>query len=511
MIAHPPQQPPDHDVVVIGAGPAGLVAAVSLARQGVDVLLLDKRSGVSARPRAVGVSVRQMEVFRGWGLEPALRAGADDVDLSLLRTATAADARSGIRLPINVPDVAQSSVVSTTTSVRVPQDHLERVLVSHLVGQVSAEVRRGWEVTGVEQDETGVRLSVRADVGPEHTITSAFVIAADGARSSTRAGLGISVAGPDRLMAGVSAEFRAPIWPVLGEHRHALYSISEPRGAGVLIPAGTDERWQFGVVVEPDDDVAAHARPHALADRIRHAVGVPDLPVEIVQVTTFAAGAQLAERFQLGRVFLAGDAAHRVTPRGGNGLAMAVRDGLALGWRLAWVVRGWAPPSFLATYEEEMRPPAADDVARAADPEGGCHPVLTELLHDLGGRLQHAWVDAGPPDGDPVSTLDLLTDGLTLFVGHDAVAWRLAAPRASGRAPVAVVELPRAAGRALGLRPDGALLVRPDGVPVARWYSDGGCAAERLDRAIDDLLGPPASAAGGSAPGAARFGSEVSS
>jgi putative polyketide hydroxylase len=493
-MTHRTARAPDHDVVVIGAGPAGLVAGTQLARYGLNVLVLDKRTEVSALPRAVGVTVRQMEIFRGWGLEEELRAGADEVDLALLQIRSVAEVEGGTRMPINVPDRAQSSVVSPTASARVPQDHLEQVLAGHLARLTDRPVRRGAEVVGISQDDEGVRLSVRStgshDSKEVEQLSAAYVVAADGAHSSIREHLGIESVGPDGLMRGIGVEFRAPLWPVLGPHRYALYSISHPDGAGVLIPSGGGSRWQFGVVLGPDDDMAALARPESLTERIRRASGLPDLPVQLVRQSTFTADAKLSTTFSSGRVFLAGDAAHRVTPRGGNGLAMAVRDGIAIGWRLAWVLRGWAPATFLDTYEAELRPLAAADVTRAADPKGGCHAVLTELLHDLGGRLQHAWVAPGGPGQPPVSTLDLVGDGLTLFVGDDDVAWRTAVSRLERDVPVEVVTLRRATAHALGLQTGGGLLVRPDAVPVASWYrvSDVPRAVAELERAIDDVL-----------------------
>jgi 2-polyprenyl-6-methoxyphenol hydroxylase-like FAD-dependent oxidoreductase len=366
------------------------------------------------------------------------------------------------------------------------------VLAEHLAGLASATVRRGTKVVGLRHDEHGVRVSVRSSgSGAAEQIGAAYVVAADGAHSETRERLGIQTVGSDGLMRGISAEFRAPLWPALGPHRYALYSITHPDGAGVLIPAGGGTRWQYGVVAGPEDDVAALARPEALTSRIRLAAGVPDLAVDLVRQSTFTAGARLATTFSSGRVYLAGDAAHRVTPRGGNGLAMAVRDGIAIGWRLAWVLRGWAPARFLETYEDEVRPLAAQDVARAADPEGHCYSVLTELLHDLGGRVQHAWVEPPEPGRAPVSTLDLVGPALTLFVGEDAAAWRTAAALLWRSVPVDVVGLPRSTSHALGLRQSaGALLVRPDGVPVARWYRIAGVAAAMvaLEGAVDDLV-----------------------
>jgi putative polyketide hydroxylase len=465
-----------HDVVVVGAGPAGLVTAIVLAQHGADVLVLDQRTRPSALPRAVGVTLRQMEVFRSWGLEEKLRAGSSDVELTALETRTAAEAGSGATRDLNVPDARHSEVVSPTAPHRVPQDHLEMVLLEHLGSLPTAKVRRGVEVTGLDQSDEGVRLHTS-----EGTVAAAYAVGADGHRSTVRDALGIAVEGTDAAMAGVATEFRAPLWPHLGGQRHALYLVQHPDAGGVLIPAGGD-RWQYGVVLGPDDDAEAVAQLPTLIRRIRTATGVPGLPVQVTRVSAFRAGAQLAERFGDGRVHLVGDAAHRVTPRGGNGLAMAVRDGLALGWRLAWVLRGWAPPGFLGGYEQEQRPLAVEDVARAADPQGSCDAVITEMLHDLGGRLQHAWVGPG------TSTLDLIGQGMTLLVADNVDGWRRAAASVLHRVPFTLAELPPTTSHALGLhRPGGAVLVRPDGVPVARWWRSVDPSAD-LDRAVTDLF-----------------------
>lgn len=482
-----PEVTTDHDVAVVGAGPAGLVAATVLARQGVDVLLIEKRSRTSDLPRAVGITIRQMELFRSWGLEQQLRTGADDVELAVLETVTASDAGRGTPRDMNVPNRSQSKVVSPTASARVPQDHLEAVLIEHLASLPSATIRLSAEVTDVTQTEHAVRLGVRsASTGAPNAVSAGFVVAADGARSPLREAMGIEMVGPDDMMSGLAVEFRAPLWPVLGDHRYALYTITHPEGGGVLIPAGQGDRWQFGVVLREGDDLTALGMHEALRHRIRSAAGVPDLPVDIVRVHPFSSGAQLAERFSAGRVFLVGDAAHRVTPRGGNGLAMAVRDGIELGWRMAWVVRGWAPLTFLSTYEAECRPVVADGVARAVDPDGGCRTVISEMQQDLGGRVQHAWV------GPDTSTLDLVGPGLTLMAADPEDAWLAAADEfnGGGSVPIAVASLPSLTARALGLHgPGSAVLVRPDGVPVASWWAPRDRVLD-LERAVEAVLRP---------------------
>ena len=135
---------------------------------------------------------------------------------------------------------------------------------------------------------------------------------------------------------------------------------------------------------------------------------------------------------------------------------LAFAGGFDLGWKLAWVLRGWAEPDLLDTYELERRSVAEHNVARSTDPDGSRRAVIDELHVDLGGRITHAWV---PSAGPRRSTVDLLGPGWTLFTESEV------AMPATAR-PVTVRVLDHIAARAVGLR-GSALLVRPDGVPVA--------------------------------------------
>ena len=137
----------------------------------------------------------------------------------------------------------------------------------------------------------------------------------------------------------------------------------------------------------------------------------------------FSFAAQVAERYRDGRAFLVGDAAHRMTPRGGMGMNTAVAEAHDLAWKLAWVLRGWAGPALLDTYEAEWRPVGSRRAARSADP-GPELPGPEALAEDLNGRLPHAWLPR--QQRPPHSTLDLLGLGLTLLTGPVAEPWTAA-------------------------------------------------------------------------------------
>src|SRR5919109_894068 len=321
---------------------------------------------------------------------------------------------------------------SPTAPACVAQDDVEPVLLEHLRATGRARVELGTELTGLIAGPDGARVDLRdVRTGARRMVHARYVVAADGARSTLR---------------------RAPLWEIVGEHRHLLYSVTQTATPGTFLPAGPSDRWLFGL--RGDDAAAPDAR--RAATLIRLGAGVSDLPVRVEQSRGFSSAAQLAEHWRTGCVFLAGDAAHRVTPRGGTGLNLALHDGYDLGWRLGWVLRGWAAPALLDSYEAERRPVAERTAVRSADPSGSIRPAEHEVRADLGGRIAHVW--AGER-----STLDLLEPGLTLFAGRDEPAWEAAAASLATRMPVAVRLLDPVAARAVGALAGSALLARSDG------------------------------------------------
>src|SRR5262245_17161048 len=270
-----------------------------------------------------------------------------------------------------------------------------------------------------------------------------------------------------------------------GDRRYGIYLTGGDGLEGIFLPAGPDDRWVFGWTLDrPTVDPLPTAEE--MTQRIRHASGAPELPVRIEHVGSFSSAAQIASRFRDGRTFLIGDAAHRVTPRGGTGMNPAIHDGHDLGWKLSWVLRGWAAEGLLASYELERRPVAEHNVARSADVMGSRRPPGEELRVDLGGRIDHHWLAGG-------STLDLIGPGLTLFAGPDDEPWRAAAAAMGDAPPLALHTLDELTARALGIRRSGALLVRPDAVPAIWWPQAAGPIA--LEQAVVDVCTTGASRA----------------
>lgn len=474
----------DAEVVIVGAGPAGLTAAIALARQGIETLVLERRLHPSREPRATGISTSTMELMRSWGLEPDLREGDLDVELVPWVSETLAAAAAGHAEDAGFPTREQSELISPTAPAAIPQDHLEPVLERHVRSFPTARVQRGVEVTGIRHVPDAVLLTVRDAGGvDEREIRSRYVVGADGVRSTVRRALGIPAARREELGGSLAVTFRAPLWELLGKHRYVIYWLTGERPP-VFVPVGGD-RWVFATLWDPARGAVGDLSPAEVTASIRAAAGSADLDVRVDRIALVPFGVDLAGRFREGNVFVAGDAAHRVTPRGATGLNTAIRSGYDLGWKLAWVLRGWADDTLLDSYEAERRPVAEHNVARSADPTGSLRPVTAELRADLGGRIAHLWL---PGEDGRVSTLDLLGEGLTLLTGPEPEPWEALATATETPVPVTVRSLDELTARALGIARRGALLVRPDGVPAGLW-TDAERGATELPGAVAAITG----------------------
>lgn len=512
----------DADVLVVGAGPVGMVASLLLAQQGMTSLVVERRAGVQRAPAAHVVNARSFEILRAAGadMQAIGAASKDPADAGAVVWVTTLAGEELGRLPFERQ--GEEVLAFTPTPLRNLSQHLlEPILLDQLRSRAQAEIRFSHEWEASEQAADGVTSCVR-DLGTGRASESRtrWVLAADGAGSRVRRALGIEPVGPARLASFVMIHFEADLRPLVGHRPGVLYWTTAPDAAGTFVAHDIDSTWVFMHAWDPEGESAESYTEARCAEIVRYALGT-DADFAIRTISPWHMTAQIAERYRAGRIFLVGDAAHRFPPTGGLGLNTGVQDAHNLVWKLAAIEQGWGGASLLDTYEAERRPIAQQNAdaslrnavrmmqvpqaiasgaspdavreaianqaehfdmlglqlgfayeAGAIEPDGSEPPARANPVRDFvpnarpGARLPHAWIVC---DGAPCSSLDLVAvDRPTLLVGPAGKTW-LEAAEAIASPPLRCLAIGReiadpdgAWSTLLGIDADGALLVRPD-------------------------------------------------
>ena len=498
----------DARVVIVGAGPVGQTGALLLARWGVPVTLLDPRpSRDLVGSKAI---CQQRDVLDVWDT-----VGAGQLAQEGLTWTTARTFHRDIELfAQQFQDRGRSPF---PPFVNVSQSRTEQVLDEQIAQQPLIDVRWGHEVVGLEQDEHSVTITCRTDAGTV-VLTSPYVLACPGARGDTvRRMLGLSFEGrtfgDQFLICDIRTEL--PGW----EHERRFYFDPEWNpGRQVLIHPCPDSTYRIDWQVPPSFDLDEDERTGALDARIRQIVG--GRPYEIVWKSVYRFHSRVVDRMRVGRVLLAGDVAHLVSPFGARGLNSGVLDAENAAWKLAFVLRGWAGEELLESYHAERHAAALENldvtgatmrflVPQDPDEHEARLSVLRRARTDAAAR---ALVDSGrlaepfwyvdsplttpdpsrpflgrPPKGEapapapgvllpdcPVTVPGrpdvtrlrlLLRGGVTLLAGSDVDLDLLEQAVASSASPTQVwcaADLEPALPDVLGLRPDEVWIVRPD-------------------------------------------------
>ena len=335
-----------HPIVVIGAGPVGLVTAIDLAVQGQAVVVLDDDQTVSVGSRAVCHAKRTLEILDRLGCgQPVVDRG-----ISWSRGRVFLRERE-----IYGFDLLAEPGHRRPAFVNLQQYHLEEALVARAASLPALDLRWRNRVTGVQSADDGVLLTVETPDGP-YELGCDWLVVADGARSPVRHLLGLQSEGRvfhDRFLIAdvlMKADYPTERWFWFDPPFHP--------GQSVLLHRQADNLWRVDFQLGPDADPEEEKKPERVLPRLRAMLGDRDFDLEWVSVYTFQC--RRMEAFRHGRMLFAGDAAHQVSPFGARGGNSGIQDADALAWRLARVVRGEATESVLDAWAHE-RQTAADE------------------------------------------------------------------------------------------------------------------------------------------------------
>ncbi|MFJ8357481.1 FAD-dependent oxidoreductase [Streptomyces sp. NPDC093984] len=388
----------DTDVLVVGSGPAGGSAALSLATYGIRTLLVTKYGWLANTPRAHITNQRTMEVLRDLGVESeALALGSPShlMGDTVLCTALTGDEIGRIRSwgtgPASATEYASKSPCEM---IDLPQTYLEPILVSNAAAR-GAKVRFDTEFLGFTQDADGVTALLRDRVrGDEYTVRARYLIGADGGRSTVAEQLGLPFDGRMAKAGSMNIVFKADLTRYCAHRPSVLYWVLRPGaetggiGMGLVRMVRPWNEWLlvWGYDIEqPPPEVDDEAARQI----VRDLVGDPDLPVEITSTSLWTVNHSYATVYSSGRVFCAGDAVHRHPPSNGLGSNTSVQDAYNLAWKLAMVIRGEAGPALLDSYTAERAPVGRQIVERANLSRDQFGPIF-EVLGVGGGSDEQA-------------------------------------------------------------------------------------------------------------------------
>ena len=356
-------------VLIVGGGGAGLAMSIFLSDHGIDHLLVERHQGTSILPKAHYLNQRFMEVMRQHGVADAIyEVGTPTRYMNSVAWYTSLggdgplDGKTLHKMDaFGGGETAERYLTdSPCPSTNYPQVRLEPIIRGFAEERAPGKVLFHHEMTAMSQDESGVRATVlNRDTGEEFVVISDYLVGADGGKTVGPM-IGAEMMGAKDLINIVSTQFTADLsqwWDddVLIAHFINPEAGSYPAG-GNLVPLGPtwgkhSEGWQFHFAFLPSDD--PDVTPEHLVRKIRKLLKIDDVDLEVVTVSEWSVEGRIASKMAQGRVFLAGDAAHKHPPTTGLGLNTCVQDSHNLAWKLAAVLKGQADPSLLDTYEAE--------------------------------------------------------------------------------------------------------------------------------------------------------------
>jgi 3-(3-hydroxy-phenyl)propionate hydroxylase len=474
------------DVAIIGCGPVGAMAANLLGRAGLSVVVLEKELTHYPLPRAVHLDHEMMRLFQSAGVIDRVLPDMIDTDGHMHIGAD----HQVIRY---MGTVGMARPFGWSNDWFFYQPELEAHLRDGFADLPQVELKLGAEFTGLSQEDGPVRISYTLD-GAEHQVAARWAIACDGSRSPVRKALGVKLDDLDfeEPWLVVDAEVEGPVSfpplkgvPEAADVQRLSVMMCDPKRPATIVPGrGNHRRWEFMLL--PGEDDQQMMTPEKVGELV--GAWMKDVPHKIVRAATYRFHGLVAEQWQVGNVFLAGDAAHQTPPFFGQGMCHGLRDIANLAWKMAAIIHDHASPDILVTYQPERDPhvrgvigaavaagryiceldPAkaaardAEMVARAAA-QAGQH----QTAHDLIPAISTGIILRGSPSAGERFIQPVLEDGRKLddLTGD---GWRLFVKgAAAGEAGVTTVDanqLPDGGAVLawLASRDVQAVLVRPD-------------------------------------------------
>ena len=361
--------PTQCDVAIIGGGPVGLTSSILLSLRGINHVLFERHPNTSIHPKACGINQRTVEIFRVMGIEDEVYAHAAPPEIAG-RTAWYTSLGSGGREIVS-RDAWGGGIYekeyqrySPSRYCILPQIRLEPILKRRAIELNPQRIHYSSEVTGIEQDKDSATLTVRRNRINER-IQARYVIAADGGRSITDT-LNIPWLGERNIFNMVTAHFKSPLRTLHPDPRNFITWFSNPEmggstKTGYLYQIGPwplqtgKEEWVFACALTEQDP--ERFTEETMIGRTRQTLAIPDLQIDMCSFSHWNVNAIHAARYRVNRIFLAGDAAHKIPPWGALGMNTGVQDVQNLIWKLQLALRNESKyDTLLDTYDTERRP-----------------------------------------------------------------------------------------------------------------------------------------------------------